>query len=459
MELLLSKGIPPSIDLTDGGVFQDGKYNSNLVLDQIPNILPWSDDGEIRDITCRRRSIMFRNIREEYENIVNNGFNSAIADSIHREMELLEKHMLSDDNVENDIMDKCSHFNFYIDNDKVFCTAKSITSHRMDDDISYSISNTKIFTSTYSSSWHRYTVNTINSDMTTSVTYRTNNKTSTYNKMLDSERLDVTPSEFRGVKLTKEELNDEVLITSQDPNTLYLKIKKLIFLKKVKTILESEEYKKYNGAIESHCKCCNKPIVRIYKNNQYGDNSMYCATCKVEQGEMKLKPGRDPWDTIGRRSYGCNDFIDMHNDITLASTIEHVSCIQGDDYFEQHCYSDGGIYLIRIPRDSHELQVSLIDKEFDSDDTDEIRRRLSEPDLIYPSTRHQVPSIFQKEYDIFIASINEIIIDVGDNVTRIESNDDLQQTGINSRVTDNNILNQWNTRNLFDFSDDIIMAT
>lgn len=421
----VSKGIPNDIDLTEDEVFADGVGDILQDRKLVAGELPWDHNGialphnyraqatghfvestfdfEIDDmytIFSDTDAIRILNTEIEYDDDFMDGISLK---SYHEYMDrITKKYPVTEDPAS--IIPYFKYFDIRISANGVSAFPRSIRSYKKD--LTYSPYAARGFdkfmwTPDSTSSDFAYINQTMISSSSRFITtplYAISNR-------MDNAII-LLPDSYKSVQLSDEELNGEVLICGTGEE-LKLKVKKYNFIQEVKELI-----KKYGNHetpwSEERCRICG----RTYINGLFGDDDKdsLCQECR----ETVLDFNHSMIHYTSAINFCDFSSVTMRGKpVGLLSDIDDQSDNTSDtiDFFRQPSYTDRGLYIIRFPRDSHELTIDIktgLSAE-DEDEDNIIRRRgRHKPKLTYDADDYSIDPEFNEVLGLLVRHLPSI---------------------------------------------------
>lgn len=358
-----SKGISRDIDLTENNIFGNGVSEILGESKYSPNTLPWNSNGQLKNNSNHDKEYIddytftvtfnadgsittFNDSWYSTKYINNNTYtNNNIIKYIQKEIHL------PSDNIYK-LYEYIDLYDVHIDLNKI-----TIDIDYINDMITYKMSNDIEYTSSSYSS-------------------------DTFSIRSTNMLYDITPEIFKSIKLTEDEMYDRCMITGYGMD-LKLKHMKKEYFRKGLEYLKNKKRRKHNNYFI--CSNCNNRYHELFRRL----HSSVCPECyaKLTQSTnhnkklTKVPTCNDLHSNISRKRYR----LDYHkrNILDDQQNIEFSDNTKSIDFFRQPIYSDRGVYFLRIPRRSHELQVDLKTNVISDDDSNEIRQSSFKPELRY----------------------------------------------------------------------------
>ena len=201
-----------------------------------------------------------------------------------------------------------------------------------------SVSNNVIYYPQSSYGWSSNTTGSFNSTTAQSTT-------SMLSIAVDN-RMDITPTEFGAVTLTKDELNGDMIVGRAGEVADKIRLRRYVqqikpyinYRNRNRNALPKQSIPK--AAVDRQTKSAN--ILRTLRKNEY-------APKYVAYNKSQIEPLQFMYEADGQ-----SEWYKDREDKTI-------------DYFFQPVYSDRGRHLLHRPRNSHELQVDLSGQELSED--------------------------------------------------------------------------------------------
>ena len=385
-----SAGVSRDIDLTERGDFRDGVEDILTFCTYTPGILPWDSDGTIKN-NKRERVHYWRQTGDGLFHSIDIWNNADLVDFI-----------TTDDDGDGIWWTMTAKYNVSSSRTVHVKSRQQVTIHSVDDLIPYMdrhilyIENGSVYAKTkqdlfyhkpkftQSQSSKAYTWSELSNN--TSIIHIENNALCdnsgvTFMLCTDNDIIELVLEGLESVKLTPKEIDDRVFLCGR-ADEVSKKILKKKYLKEAQAIIDLYQPKERK---HNTCKNCGREFpIGIFGTTE---SIVLCAKCALHDF-MNMHPKSDSAiSSIKNRSLGDEEMrgdgfksFALHDDqsLTDSDTI---------DYYHQTRYADRGVFLLRAPRGSFELETELSDNLTleNPDDEDEVPRWSREPERVFKS--------------------------------------------------------------------------